>query len=181
MSLYTAAGPIPRHQYAWLEPNAIGDHGWLPVVWFGLAAFPGRTWGCHVLLECGAVYRNVPLHKLAARQDAEATWLPVQAQTWDCYGSQFSTVAYPYLDGLDARVKCAGKEFAGRYLFTAIPIGDAFSAEPGQAKEFYFAALDNGRYTAQPTNHVLIEEKSFTTRIEWPKFLRRQTESWSSE
>jgi hypothetical protein len=55
---------------------------------------------------------------------------------------------------------------------------DGFSLEPEQSKEFYFVKLDNGRFTAQPTNHVLAKDKSFTTEVAWPK-LQRQTETWS--
>ena len=63
-------------------------------------------------------------------------------------------------------------------MFTAIPMLDGFSLEPEQSKEFYFIKLDNGRFTAQPTNHVLVKDKSFVTAAEWPK-LQRQTETWS--
>lgn len=181
MTLYTHAGSLPRHLYVWIEPNAIGEHDWLPAVWFGLCAFPGRTWGCHVLLECGAVYRNVPLHQLATKRDA-SRWTAEQGQTWDVYGHQFSTIEYPYLAGLNARVRLQDRsELEGQYLFTAIPVNDAFSAAPEQAKEFYFLALGNGRLTSQPTNHVLIQDRSFTRELEWPKFLRRQTQVWSAE
>jgi hypothetical protein len=166
-----------------VQPKALGDHGWLPAVWFGLVSYPGRTWGCHVLLECGAVYRNVPLHVLAHDPDVvEKDWHPFEAQTWDCYGWQFSTVEYPYLAGLTTHVRLRDKtEHEGTYLFTAIPVADAFSASPEQAKEFYFVALENGRYTAQPTNHVLMEERSFTRKIEWPTYLRRQAQTYSAE
>jgi hypothetical protein len=63
-------------------------------------------------------------------------------------------------------------------MFTAIPMLDGFSLEPEQSKEFYFIRLDNGRFTAQPTNHVLVQDKSFITVSEWPR-LKRQTETWS--
>jgi hypothetical protein len=179
--LFTHAGAMPRHQYAWVEPNALGEHDWLPCVWFVLTSYPGRAWGCHVLLECGAVYRNVPLHQLATRKDAEP-WTPARAQTWDCYGWQFATIEYPFLASMNARVRLRDRtEHDGQYLFTAVPVGDAFSASPEQSKEFYFVALDNGRFTSQPTNHVLIEDRSFTRKLEWPTFLRRQTAVWSAE
>jgi hypothetical protein len=63
-------------------------------------------------------------------------------------------------------------------MFTVIPMLDGFSAEPEQSKEFYFIKLDNGRFTAQPTNHLLVQDKSFITESSWPK-LKRQTEIWS--
>lgn len=178
---FSHAGALPRHLYVWVQPNAVGRHDWLPVVWFGLTSYPGRAWGCHVLLECGAIYRNVPLHQLATEK-TDAAWSPSEAQTWDCYGWDFGTIEYPYLATMNARVRLRDKsEHRGQYLFTVAPIGDAFSAAPEQSKEFFFVALENGRLTAQPTNHVLIEDRSFTRELQWPKFLQRQTEVWSAE
>jgi hypothetical protein len=177
--LYTHAGPLPTHRYVQIEPGAIGRHDWLNAVWFGITSYPGRAWGCHVMLECGAVYRNVPLHRLASRK-TDTPWEPWQAATWDAYGWQFSTLEYPFLMHMAARVRLQDRaEHRGMYLFTAAPIGDGFSAAPEQSKEFYFVELENGRYTAQPTNHVLIEDRSFSRKTEWPDFLRRQTD-WDS-
>lgn len=183
MSLFTHAGSLPAHQYVWISPCAIGAHGWLRGVWFGLTSYPGRAWGCHVMLESGAVYRNVPLHALASECGIDAPWSPAQAQTWDCYGWQFSTIEYPFLQSMDCRVRLQDKsEHRGMYLFTAVPVGDAFSAAPEQSKEFYFIRLENGRFTAQPTNHVLVEDRSFTRAdMGWPDFLARQTEWHSAE
>jgi hypothetical protein len=83
---------------------------------------------------------------------------------------------------MNCRVRLQDKsERRGMYLFTLAPVGDAFSAAPEQSKEFYFIQLENGRFTAQPTNHVLVEDRSFTTALEWPKFLRRQNEWHSAE
>lgn len=180
--LFTHAGPLPKHRYVYIEPNAIGTHDWLPAVWFGLCAYPGRAWGCHVMLESGAVYRNIPLHQLAHNKVAEP-WTVKDAQMWDCYGWQFSLIEYTYFSGMRATVKLTDKrELPGEYLFTAAPIGDGFSATPEQAKEFTFFALDNGRFTTQPTNRVLFEDRSFTSKDrQWPTFLKRQTETFSCE
>ena len=173
--VFSYAGALPRHQYCFVEPNALGEHDWLACVWFGIVSHPGRAWGCHVLLECGAVYRNVPLHQLAHKRTGDP-WGAKDAQTWDCYGLDFSTIEYPYLAAARAQAKLQdGRCLPGRYLFTIVPIGDGFSSVPEQAKEFYVTALDTGRYTAQPTNHILIEERSFTTNLSWPTFLRRQS------
>ena len=181
MTLYTGAGALPAHQYVWVEPNAIGDHHWLPGVWFALTAWPGRAFGCHVLLENGAVYRNVPLHQLASRK-TDAPWTAGDAQTWDAYGWQFALLEYPYLATMNAQAKLqSGAEHAGHYLFTLVPVGDAFSAAPAQSKEFYFLQLENGRYTSQPTNQVLIDDRSFVDKLEWPTFLKRQKDWHSAE
>jgi len=111
--------------------------------------------------------------------ECEDVWKPDDAQTWDCYGHHFSVVEYPFLEAVPVHVKLRDKEERyGRYMFTAIPMLDGFSLEPEQSKEFYFIKLDNGRFTAQPTNHILVKDKSFTTVVEWPR-LQRQTETWS--
>ena len=176
--IYSGAGPLSRHTYCWVEPDTFGNSDWLRVAWFGLVSHPGRTWGCHVMLECGAVYRNVPLHRLAHKYPA-VDWKTDDAQTWDCYGHQFSVVEYPFLEAVQVRVKLRTKtELTGRYMFTAIPMLDGFSLEPEQSKEFYFVKLDNGRFTAQPTNHILVQDKSFVSEVTWPK-LQRQTDTWS--
>jgi hypothetical protein len=183
MSLYTHSGPLLHHKYVWVQPNACGTHDWLRAVWFGLTSYPGRALGCHVMLESGAVYRNVGLHQLADSIDADFVWTPAEAQTWDCYGYQFSVLEYPFLASMNCRVKLQNKmEHRGMYLFTIVPIGDAFSAAPEQSKEFYVMQLENGRFTAQPTNHVLIEDRSFCSKgADWPTFLQRQTEWFSAE
>ena len=176
--LHTGAGPLPRHTYCYVEPHTFGNAEWLRVAWFGLVSHPGRTWGCHVMLECGAVYRNVPFHKLAHKPTG-TPWDPSDAQTWDCYGIHFSATEYPFLEGTRIRTRLRSKqEHIGTYMFTVIPMLDGFSAEPEQSKEFYFIKLDNGRFTAQPTNHLLVQDKSFITESSWPK-LSRQTSIWS--
>jgi len=176
--IYSGAGPLPRHTYCYVQPDTFGNDKWERVAWFGLVSHPGRTWGCHVLLECGAIYRNVSLHRLA-HKPVENLWPTDSAQTWDCYGHQFSVVEYPFLEAMAICARLRNKEeLFGEYLFTAIPMLDGFSLEPEQSKEFYFIKLDNGRFTAQPTNHILVQDKSFVTKLEWPK-LQPQTETWS--
>ena len=181
------SGGLPRHEYVWLDPEAVlaapEGQGPVPAVWFGLQSLYGRAWGCHCLLECGAVFRNLPLHQLRHRPDATDEWSPGQAQEWDCYGERFSTLIYPYLDGLDCRAQVGpGNAWEpGGYRFNAVPIADAFTHRPEQAKEFLFVALENGRFTAQPTNRVLFSDKSFTAAGLPPGGLRVQTETWHAE
>jgi hypothetical protein len=172
-----------QHIYCFVQSSFVrtGEpSGFEPAVWFGLRSYPGRAWGCHVLLENGAVVRDLPLHALAQHDEAEP-WTLEQSQHWDCYGEQFSLVRYTYLQGLEARVKCARDEQLGEYLFTACPLGDGFSAEPQQSKEFMFLALRNGRFAAQPTNRVLFIERSFTEQAAWPTDIQRQRDVWSCE
>lgn len=185
MTLCTGSGSLPHHIYCHVDRSftrGAPASGFEPCVWFGLRAYAGRAWGCHVMLECGAVVRDMPLHALSRYDEPDdEPWLLEDAQHWDCYGDQFSLVRYTYLSGLEARVKCADDEHIGEYLFTACPLNDGFSAEPAQSKEFKFFALRNGRYTAQPTNRVLFIERSFTVEKDWPTDIQRQSEVWSCE
>lgn len=160
--------------------------GWCHANLFAVKAHPGRVWEFHALLflpEGGAVYRELPLHALAHEPLAEPDWTPADAQTWDCYGRQFECIVYEYLDGLRCKVRTARGDHYGHYVFTIAPYGDAFSEDPGQAKEFYLIACDNGRFTLQPTNHILIEERSHTEPLgsAWPTGLRRKSTIHSCE
>ena len=182
--IYSLVGELPRHIYCFVDSTYTHNEpqGFLPCVWFGLVSYPGRTWGCTVMLECGAIYRNVPAHAIAFNKFPTELWSADEAQTWDCYGERFTTLEYKYLAGLDCKVKCKDAAYEGKYLFTAAPIGDGFSAYPEQAKEFCFIQLDIGRLTIQPTNHVVFRERSFTdNKLELPSGLRRQTDVWSAE
>lgn len=182
---FSVAGQLPRHHYVFVDSTFTHKEpvGFIPAVWFGLASVPGRMWGCTVMLESGAVYRNLPPHVLAFRSDPEPLWTPQDAQRWDCYGERFSTIEYQYLSGLDVLAMIGMGTVRGKYLFTAAPIGDGFSLYPEQAKEFTFVKLDNGRLTVQPTNYVIFREKSFTTNpdMQWPTGLKRQTDIWTCE
>jgi hypothetical protein len=161
VTLYTASGSLPRHLYVRVDGAFVGADGWLDAVWFGLHAHPGRAWGCTVLLECGAVYRNLPPHAIGWGDDPPP-WTLKQAQLWDCYGAHFSAHVYAYLDGLDAVANVCGEHVGCEYLFTVIPIGDAFTQEPSQDKELMFLKARGGRLTIQPTNRVRFIEASFT-------------------
>jgi hypothetical protein len=193
------AGPIP-HQY--VRVDATHTHhpdsqpaDWIDGEWFALQGYPGEAWSCHVLLdlpEGGAVRRAIPLHALAQEkaENPKPNWQPWQAATWDCYSPAFVVPRYSLLEGLrcKARIRAAEgvdkwKDYFGHMLFAIKPAGDAFSRHPGQDKEFYLIALDNGRYTLQPTNHVLLEDLSFTARLgrDWPRGLRRSEETFSAE
>ena len=184
--LYTHVGELPRHIDCWVDDVAVlrePKGGVLPCRWFGLSSHPGRMWGCTILLESGALYRDVPPHYIAFDPDPLIGWKVEQAQRWDCYGLQFSTLIYRTLDGLDcvARVGEA-EQWRGTYLFTAAPIGDGFSDDPRQDKEFCFIQLCNGRLTIQPTDKVQFTEKSWTTHAgKWPSGLKRSDTIWRCE
>lgn len=165
-NVYHTSGNIPKHQYVWADLSLISHaSGWTPAVWFGISSIPGRVWGLHLLLESGAVYRNVPPHGVSFSPNPPV-WSPKDAQLWDCYSSEFSTIEYDYLS--EMRCKTIPNGDWGRYLFTVVPYGEGFSGYPEQAKEFFFIQLDTGRLVILPTNRVLFRDQSFTRDIEIP-------------
>ena len=184
--MYDLVGQLPHHQYVHVDTaftHRSPETPSLPAIWFGLVSYPGRAWGCTVLLENGAVYRNLPLHALAHTPEGhDFLWQPRDAQHWDCYGSSFTTLAYDTLRGLECLVKTFDVQQSGVYVCTLAPMGDAYSAVPAQSKELVLVALENGRYTLQPTDRVVFCDRSFTTgRLEFPRGLKRQDETYSAE
>ena len=182
----THAANLPRHLYVKCDMEFVSDgekQGLEDAVWFGLTAVPGRAWGCTVMLKCGALYRGLPLHALAHGDIAIMDWDINDAQRWDCFGWNFTTIEYEYLMGLSCKVWIANRKTweVGRYLFTAEPYGDGFSMSPSQTKSHHFIALNNGRITAVPGNNVLWKESSFTTPSEKPNWLRTQSQVWHGE
>lgn len=174
----TGSASLPHHQYVWVDRSFIreGGTGFEPAVWFGLHSHPGRAWGCHVMLECGAVYRGLPPHALAFSAKPDDWTLP-QAEMWDCYGWEFSLLSYTFLAGLQAVTKDG---VLCDYLFTAVPIGDAYSAHPSQSKEFMFMRTKGERLVILPTNGLRFIDKSFTTEGERSR-LKLSDTVWSCE
>jgi len=184
--VFDLIGQLPHHQYVFVDTaftHTQAKASSVPAIWFGLVSFPGRVWGCTVLLENGAVYRNLPLHALAHRLEGlDIPWEARDSQCWDCYGTSFTTLCYDALLGLECLAKTNDVQRDGEYLCTIAPSGDAYSAEPAQAKELILIALTNGRYTLQPTDRVVFRDASFTTgKLEFPHGLKRQDETWSCE
>ena len=187
--LNTVVGSLVTHRYVWVDTtftHAVPQMPrFQPAVWFGLVSVPGRMWGCTVLLENGAVYRALPPMAMAfVAQPPDDDWYqsPEEAQTWDCYGTDFSVIEYPYLAGLRCLVKTDTIVQPGRHLFAVVPVGDGFSAQPEQAKEFHFLHLDSGRLTIQPTNRVVYQDASFTsTNASFPVGMKSQTDIYRCE
>lgn len=181
--MYHTIGSIPVHQYVFVDSSFTHHQpsGFTPAIWFGLVSMPGRVWGCNVLLECGAVYRNIPLHALSFHQDFQAPWGEKDAQSWDCYSSQFSVHEYSLLRSMRCTAVVGDEKFNGEYLFTVAPIECGYDRCPEQNKEFVFAKLDNGRLVAKPTNEIYFTDKSFTSTKGKPRGLKLQKSIWRCE
>ena len=184
-----SVGDIPKHKYIWVDTNFTHKQfiGYIPALWFALNSVCGRSWGLHVLLECGAFFRNIPPHAILFEDPhplPTTTWSIKQAQRWDCYSQNWSAIEYRYLANLRCKAAIdAETSLLGTYLFSVCPLDDGFTAYPEQAKEFMFIQLDNGRLTIQPTNCVLFRENSFTVNDEllFPKDLKASDLIYSSE
>lgn len=170
---------LPYHLYVTVRAGIIADTQQRGAL-FALQPNLGGIFGAHVLLECGAVYRNIPIHHLRLDLpdmiDVPSTHEPTDAQVWDCYSSQYRALEYSYLRGLGTRVKTPGGCVVGRYLFTLIPEGDAFSRHLDQAKEFVVShCVVTGRLYVRSTDRILFVDTSLpTTTGEWPTHLFRQ-------
>ena len=179
-----ASGPIPYHMQVWVRRRFIendvapGEPDKTRAVWCGLVSHPGRAWGCTCVLESGAIYRNLPPHAIAFEQNSPDIELS-KCQKWDCYGFRWSACVYPYLDGQVMMVR--DWDIRGEYLFSVQPVDDGWSREPEQNKEFTFIVMDDGNLVIQPTDRTLVIDNSFTNVVEWPTWLKRQTEKWSVE
>ena len=85
----THAANLPRHLYVSVDRSVMsrghGD-GWEDAVWFGLTSVPHRAWGCTVMLQCGALYRGLPLSAIAhdghARRGDFLPPVPLPRRMW---------------------------------------------------------------------------------------------------
>ena len=177
-----ASRNLKHHLYVWVDSSFIRKNGksFEPAVWFALRSEPNRAWGCTVMTEEGAVYRNLPPHSLSFSKDPEPDWTLKQAQVWDCYSTRFDVIRYQYLVDLEARYD--GGDDRATCLFTACPHGDGFSAAPEQSKEFMFMRTTGDRLLIRPTNMLLFTERSFTTEdAAWPTDIMTATQVWNCE
>ena len=172
---------LPHHLYVHVDSSFIrgGEQRFEPAVWFAIRSAPDEAWGCHVMLESGAVYRGLPPHALAFSAAPQLEWTLKQAQVWDCYSTRFDVIRYQYLVDLEARYD--GGDDRATCLFTACPHSDGFSAAPDQSKEFMFMRTTGDRLLIRPTNMVLFDERSFTEDTGWPTDIMTATQVWNCE
>lgn len=178
---------LPRHRYVHVIESAVHRGGakdkTLPCVWWGMSATPGRMFGCHILLESGAMVVDIPLHALRHKADATQLWTCDKAQRWDAYGWHVEAHEPAYLTGLDCRVLTDDHQHVadiGELWFLLDHVSDGYSLEPGQHKHHWVVALYDGVFTCVPQDQVLVSEKSFTKPGGIPP-IKRQTRVWSCE
>lgn len=178
---------LPRHRYGFVIEAAVihgGSHKkTLPCVWWGMSATPGRMFGCHILLESGAMVVDLPLHALRHKADATQRRMPWHAQRWDGYGWHLETYEPAYLSDLRCQVLSEDhKEVIGTgdLWFAVDHVKDGYSLEPGQHKIHWVVALSDGSFTCVPQDMVLVQEHSFTKYAGIPR-IKRQDKTWSCE
>ncbi len=175
---------IPKHKYCYVISDYVSyeENELWPCIWFGITTQVGRAFGLNVLLESGAIYRNVPPHAIRFNNKKPINnWQINQAQLWDCYSQQFAVIEYKYLKNMQALAKIGLDQYYGDYIFTVAFLNDGFSEHPEQNKEFHFLEMDNGCLTIQPTNRVLFNDKSFVETLQFPTNLKLQSTVWSCE
>lgn len=178
---------LPRHRYVYVIESAVHRKGatdkTVPAVWWGMSATPGRMFGCHILLESGAMVVDLPLHCLRHKADATQRWTFDLAQRWDAYGWAIEAHEPAYLAGLSCKVldeDHAHVAHVGDLWFYLDHVSDGYSAEPSQHKHHWIVALEDGVFTCVPQDQLLVRESSFT-QIDGIPPIKRQTRVWSCE
>jgi hypothetical protein len=179
---------LPRHRYVWVVPSFVlrdpMRQALIPAVWVGVSVTPGRSIGCHVLLENGALVVDLPLHAL---RGAWTAWTPLALPdlvAWDCYGWSAEAWEPEYLSGLSCRILSANHKQAvdtGTLWFCLDHTGDGYSLSPDQHKHLWVVARHSDHaFMLLPQDRLLIEEKSFT-EIDGIPPIKRQSVIWSAE
>jgi hypothetical protein len=176
----TLAIALPTHLYGYVEASFLGGSPgtYEPAILFGLTVPRARAVGLSVMLECGAVYREVPPHAWAFVDGADLLTLS-EAQAWDCFGGEAQIVEYAYLRDIPVYVEPL-KQW-GLYTLTVEFGENGYSLEPTQSKCLHMIRLDSGAMTLQPNNFLRWYDASFTDSTRSTSWLRTQSHTWSAE
>jgi hypothetical protein len=183
---------LPKHKYVWVRDKYIyntPEGKMVPAVWFGVSSHPGRSLGCHVLLENGASIIDLPLSALSCIESPRHKDLQVSdVVAWDSFGWDMQAFEPEYLAELTAHVlgpdhrhTCPGT--FGTPMFALDWVGNGWSDYPEQHKWLWVVACEDGRIMAVPQDRVMFEEASFTDKfgILPDGGIKRQTQIWSAE
>jgi len=146
--------------HCWVRLEHISDNEGLEEAYaFAIQSIYKRSLGFHVMLRSGAHYRNVPLHAIALKPDAETMELNNLAY-WDCFSNSPVVHVYDYLMEHECYAMMPdGTKLDGLYLFTVDWLPDnaampGFILTPDQNKCGHVIALDNGNIAMLPTNKI---------------------------
>ena len=171
---------LPRHLYGYVRRSFLSNNertGFEPAVWFALTCPKNRAFGLTVLLQCGALYRELPPHAFSFTQTAAPCTIQ-SAQAYDCFGGDAQAIAYDYLRDVPVTLKTGE---TGEYVVSVEFFNNGFSDYPAESKTLHGLRLDDGRLTFQPGNHFTVYDSSFTDLRGDVSWLRRQTDVWGVE
>jgi hypothetical protein len=186
---------LEKHRYVWVQSDYVlrdPSTEFEPAIWWGVSSHPGRSLGCHVLLESGAVVLDLPLHALAHRDDAlvtatargsDADLVAQERCSWDNFGWEIEAIEVPLLASLEVEEMHTGQ--LGQVWFAVDWRNNGWSDYPEQHKWLWIVARNDGWLVARPQNNLLFVEKSFTnpetTERHIQERIQRQRRVWSCE
>ncbi len=137
-----------------------------------------------VILECGAMYSNLPIEAIYCDRygeiNPESSFNTQQLQPYSCLDGNINIVEYSVARHSEMLVKIAGLDVAARYLFTIDYNGTDLADDPEQRKTHNIVCLISGQLAALPNNKCLFTNKSLTKVDGWPK-LRRTNKYYTTE
>jgi len=179
---------LPHHRYVWVVPSfvmqAVSKPDLIPAMWIGVSVTPGRSIGCTVLLENGALVVDLPLHALRGADVPYANVDLSAVVAWDCYGWSAEAWQPEALSGLLCGILSPDHKSViaeGTLWFCIDHTGDGYSQAPDQHKHLWIVErLVDHVLMLLPQDRVLIEELSFT-KIKGIPPIKRQTHVWCAE
>jgi len=172
---YTEA--FVRREFLYDEASHVGE--FVPCVVFGFRAEPARVPMFQIMLDSGAQWARVPIHKLCSKP-CEPLALE-QSSWWDSYGYEFAVHSFAFLKNMTVTAMGRDKVIRqGKYLFTIDWMKTGWSEVPDQHKNHHVIALDDGPWIAYPNNRLVWHDPSWIEPApdkEW----RTPTRSYSVE
>lgn len=136
-----------------------------------------------VLLECGALWYELPLHAICWKE-CEPKELKFH-QRWDCLSGEWTAHRYEHLRHLAVEVVPYAADpgagtLPGSYMFTIDMSGSFYADHPAEHKTLNIIALDSGHIVAMPNNKVLFRDETFTS-LAMPDYVRNSRHYFCEE
>jgi hypothetical protein len=156
---------------------------YVPGICHSVTSLAGHALGFNVLLNNGAHIGRLPIHALAHKTPAEASWI-WQLQLWNCFSYNVAVIEYEYLQEMRCKAWLTdGLERGGHYMFTVDYFGsaDSESAGDGGWKCHHVIALDDGRFAALPNNRLCFYEPALVTPFTDKPGYKTMPRTWNVE
>jgi hypothetical protein len=135
---------------------------------FGVTSIPSRALHFSIMLEAGAQWARIPLHKIRWQKPTNNLVHDLNdLQCWDCHGWDFSITHFEYLRDMGCTFKNNKGEFVqAKYWFTLDHTDNAFSDYPPEHKCYHLLLLEDGsgQIAAMPNNRILWQDHSFVKK-----------------